>query len=575
VKRVRYWIAAAAALAASVLVAATISTSCGDDEDAQDLTWEQLRNATYPSTASPDEEVVLVNGQTAAEEGKTPSARLVDVGAFGDLGGDDGLDAAVFLAESAGDGERVTSLIAVVDDGDELAIEGSAELAIDVVIRSVEVDDGEIVVKSQSVESTNAEPGEATEVTSRYELGRNGLELGDEETATIEVRSPEEFEYTPSPLEPTAGQQSLSRTLGPRGIDPFVISGVEGQHLELSLASAQDSAVLSIQGLSDESQVVAFRDYSSQFVGYLPSAQDYSVLVISVLGSDLDVQVSYALAEPPAPTPTPAPLPPPQTPGELAATVPQKFSGAPALGDSPLSSVSSAAAAFIPGRVPPRGVAVVVPDDGLVYVDNADQQMETASVIKVVVMTCVMSRAEQQGRLVSDWELSLMWPMITQSNNDATDALWSDLGGGPGVASCINGLGVGGITPYNGPYWGTSTASARGIATLMARIAYGDIVNAEHRAAALGMLVSVIPGQRWGVPAGADANAEEIVGVKDGWYPDDDGWRVNSVGFISPQAFGEVPYAIAVMTNGQSTQEYGIVTIEGVAEPVWNDVRAR
>jgi hypothetical protein len=336
-----------------------------------------------------------------------------------------------------------------------------------------------------------------------------------------------------------------------------------------------DSAVLSIQGLTDESQVVPFRDYSSTFVGEFASTQDYSVLVVSVLGSNQDIAIGYELAGPPAPTPTPAPMRPPQTPGELAATVPHLFDGTPALGDSALGDISSTAATFIPGRAPLRGIAVVVPGDGAAYLENADEQMETASVIKVVVMTCVMSVAEQQGRPVSDWELSMMWPMITQSNNDATDALWSDLGGGPGVAACLERLGVGGITPYNGPYWGTSTASAKGIATLMARLAYGDIVNAEHRAAALGMLVSVIPSQRWGVPAGADSSGDEIVGVKDGWYPDDDGWRVNSVGFISPLTFGATPYAIAVMTNRQSTQEYGIATIEGLAEPVWNDIRDR
>jgi hypothetical protein len=89
------------------------------------------------------------------------------------------------------------------------------------------------------------------------------------------------------------------------------------------------------------------------------------------------------------------------------------------------------------------------------------------------------------------------------------------------------------------------------------------------------MLVSVISSQRWGVPAGADSSGEEIVGVKDGWYPDDDGWRVNSVGFISPLSPNDVPYAIAVMTNLQTTQEYGIATIEGLAEPVWTDIRAR
>jgi hypothetical protein len=110
---------------------------------------------------------------------------------------------------------------------------------------------------------------------------------------------------------------------------------------------------------------------------------------------------------------------------------------------------------------------------------------------------------------------------------------------------------------------------------LLSDLAYGDIVNSQHRAASLEMLTSVVSGQRWGIPAGADASGEEIVGVKDGWYPDEAGWRVNSVGFISPLSNGEDPYAIAVMTNRQATQEYGIATIEGLAEPVWNDIRGR
>jgi hypothetical protein len=186
-----------------------------------------------------------------------------------------------------------------------------------------------------------------------------------------------------------------------------------------------------------------------------------------------------------------------------------------------------------------------------------------------------MHRAEQQGRLVDEWELSLMWPMITASDNDATDTLWNDLGGGPGVAACLDALNVGGITPYNGPYWGTSTASANGLAMLMSRPAFGEIVNAVHRAVALELLTNVIEEQTWGVPAGAAESGEEIVGVKDGWYPDDDGWRVNSVGFISPRTPGEQPYAIAVMTNNQATQEYGIETIEGLAAPVYDALRAQ
>jgi hypothetical protein len=113
------------------------------------------------------------------------------------------------------------------------------------------------------------------------------------------------------------------------------------------------------------------------------------------------------------------------------------------------------------------------------------------------------------------------------------------------------------------------------MADLMARLAYGEIVNPAHRAVALALLTSVTPEQRWGVPAGADDSGREIVGVKDGWYPDEAGWRVNSVGFISPIEPGAEPYAIAVMTNFQSTQEAGIETIEGAALPVYQALRGQ
>ena len=239
----------------------------------------------------------------------------------------------------------------------------------------------------------------------------------------------------------------------------------------------------------------------------------------------------------------------------------------------PLATLSGEASESMQGRDPSRGIAVITASGGLLYSENGDEQMETASVIKVVVMACVMARAEQQGRYVDEWELSLMWPMITYSDNDATDTLWSDLGGGPGVTACLSELGIAGIVPYDGPHWGTSTASATGMATLMARLTFGELVSPAHRAVVLAMLTSVVAEQRWGVPAGADDSGQEIVGVKDGWYPDDDGWRVNSVGFISPLSAGPEPYAIAVMTNYQTTQEYGIETIEALALPVYNELR--
>jgi hypothetical protein len=394
------------------------------------------------------------------------------------------------------------------------------------------------------------------------------------------MADPSEFEFETRVLvPPESGAGTEDLTLQPRRAATFVVHGTAGQQLDLTATSEFDSAILSVQGLGDGLDVVSARSYSASFSGELPATQDYLLRVMSVAGEDLDVRLSYGLTPPepesePEPDATPVPAPTPVDTTELAAAVP--MSELQRLGpDQSLAVLSPAALDYMTTRAPARGIAVITTDRGLVYAENADEQLETASVIKVVVMACTMHRAEQQGRHVDEWELTMMWPMITYSDNNATDALWYDLGGGPAIASCLEQLEAGGITPYIGDYWGTSTASARGIATLMGRIAFGAAVNDVHRAVALEMLTSVVADQRWGVPAGADDSGNEIVGVKDGWYPDDDGWRVNSVGFISPLLSTEEPYAIAVMTNYQSSMEYGIETIEGLALPVYEALRGQ
>jgi hypothetical protein len=422
--------------------------------------------------------------------------------------------------------------------------------------------------------TASRESGETTEVTRTYSYDDGALQLVDERSQPVVIDPPTSFRYVPDVLEPPPASATIERSLAPRETAPFVMNGAQGQRLELRVESPFGSVILSVQGLSDDTQLVSRAAYATSLLMDLPATQAYSVNVTSVSGTPIDATLTYSLSPEQATAgQPPLPVTPPETVQDLALAVPRSSQTSLAGRGQPLAALSSEAQAFFQQRAPSRGIAVVTARDGLLYSENGDEQLETASVIKVVVMTCVMARAEQQGRHVNEWELSLMWPMITYSDNDATDALWSDLGGGPGVATCLRELGVTGITPYNGPYWGTSTASATGMATLMSRLAFGEIVNPVHRGVALALLVSVAPEQRWGIPAGADDSGQEIVGVKDGWYPDDDGWRVNSVGFISPIEAGQEPYAIAVMTNYQATQEYGIETIEGMARPLYVSLR--
>ena len=61
--------------------------------------------------------------------------------------------------------------------------------------------------------------------------------------------------------------------------------------------------------------------------------------------------------------------------------------------------------------------------------------------------------------------------------------------------------------------------------------------------------------------------------VKNGWLPDgdDNEWHINSIGAFSGNGRN---YMIAVLTDDNPSEQYGIDTIENVARPVNRDINA-
>jgi hypothetical protein len=55
-----------------------------------------------------------------------------------------------------------------------------------------------------------------------------------------------------------------------------------------------------------------------------------------------------------------------------------------------------------------------------------------------------------------------------------------------------------------------------------------------------------------------------MVLLKDGWYPDDDGWLVNSAGLVTPSS-SATPYAIVVLGEGFSSYDEGLEVVNDVA----------
>ncbi len=151
--------------------------------------------------------------------------------------------------------------------------------------------------------------------------------------------------------------------------------------------------------------------------------------------------------------------------------------------------------------------------------------------------------------------------MIDNSDNDSATSLWREAGGGAALRSDLDGMGISGITLVDGHDWGDSTASPQAVADLLFKLARGEILDAPDRTLALQLLSDVEVEQRWGVTAGFFRAS--TASVKDGWYPNDDGWWVNSAGLEFVRGMPEI---IVTLTSGQPSLEAGIAMIEESAK---------
>ncbi|MFN8508001.1 MAG: serine hydrolase [Dehalococcoidia bacterium] len=534
------------------------------------LGWAQLANATYPTELTRSKQVTLRDG--AFEEPVAPGSaskvaiRLADIAGFGRIAGNE-IDAAVVLIGSAGGTGTFINLVVVRNDGGTPTPVATALLGDRISVRGIVVEDRTIVVRMRVRGEGEPFSSLSREVTRTYALDGTQLVVRSEVAADIPAAPPADFTYRTTPVQLKAGGAAFTASdiLGPGRSQDFVVHAEAGQRLKVNVQSEFNNAVLSIQGLGDLAQLVSRSAFSPSFSGAAPSTQDYVVRVISLAGSDLRFSVSISLGEAPASRPSPTATASSGGSGKNdPALPPVAVKGAFRPTPRPLDALATDAAQYAQTRSPSWGIALARPETNTLYSLNGDAQFELASVVKVLIMAAVMGRAEGEGRFVDDAELSLLWPMITQSDNDAATALWTQLGGGPGLSAYLKAAGFGGITPYDGEYWGTSTASANALANVLSRLLLGDLLRENHRKLALTLMEQVVPQQRWGVSAAAGKG--DIVALKDGWYQADGGWRVNSIGVIVPGDPARAPYVVAILSNLQPSFAYGVETVEGIAQ---------
>jgi hypothetical protein len=225
-------------------------------------------------------------------------------------------------------------------------------------------------------------------------------------------------------------------------------------------------------------------------------------------------------------------------------------------------AVLSPQAASLAERFGTAGVAVIDLEEGVAYAQNPSLYFPMLSTAKVPIMLALMQQALDEGRPLSEYEASLLYDMITFSDNDAAYALWDEVGGGEGLGGYLESIGV---ASRQDPYaWGSSEITALEAAELMARLQNGDLLDGEYARYALSLLAGVDEAQAWGAVAGAPPSAS--TGVKNGWYVEPHGWLLNSVGYVDMA--GKSNYTVAIYTAGATRFYAGIDAIEGIAAAI-------
>ncbi|MBO0803420.1 MAG: serine hydrolase [Nocardiopsaceae bacterium] len=186
----------------------------------------------------------------------------------------------------------------------------------------------------------------------------------------------------------------------------------------------------------------------------------------------------------------------------------------------------------------------------------------TASIVKADILATLLYLGQRRGDTTlnaDDREQAAT--MMEDSDNDAASDLWWQAGSAAGVDAANKAFGLRETRGGSGQYWGlTTTTTDDQLRLLRELLTTRSVLSASARDYARGLMSSVEPGQRWGVPAAADAGTG--VAVKNGWLPDPSLWVINSIGEITHDGHRML---IAVLSDDNESEDGGISVVQRVA----------
>jgi beta-lactamase class A len=226
---------------------------------------------------------------------------------------------------------------------------------------------------------------------------------------------------------------------------------------------------------------------------------------------------------------------------------------------------SAALRTWLGGRAGRITAAVYDIETGQEYLYNPQLAMKTASTIKVDILATALHQAQVAHHPLPANEAAAAVPMITQSDNNAAEQLYNDIGGWSAIGPFDKSIGMTRTTPNPEGFFGETFTTAADQITLLKQIMLpGGELSPASRKYEYELMRHVIPSQRWGITGGVPANAR--VAIKNGWLPETTGWHVNSIGRVQGDNRN---YLIAVYTEFDPSWAYGIDSIERVAAAAW------
>ena len=199
----------------------------------------------------------------------------------------------------------------------------------------------------------------------------------------------------------------------------------------------------------------------------------------------------------------------------------------------------------------------VVDSRGRVYGRSADRPYVSASIVKTLLLAAELRRLESAGASLDADTRDLLTQMITYSDNASADAIYNRVGDS-GLYETAKRAGMESFTVSG--YWANARLTARDIGRFMWRL--DDAVPSGKRRFGLSVLGQIVPVQRWGIPD--VAGRRWAVRFKGGWRSTELGQLVHQAAELRQPDGPRM--AVAVLTDAQPTQAYGIETVRGVAE---------